>query len=113
MSDKPKTAAEWLALGDELPRKLAEVLTPGGRTHGHVLSPDLIVLDWNTAMEWRDKIKDAPASRQEIVLFMQDIANYTIENSIKSIQSLYSWWQWNAQPKDWLILIALAEGAKT
>ena len=33
MSDTPKTAAEWLALGDELPRKLAEVLTPGPWKH--------------------------------------------------------------------------------
>ncbi len=102
MSDKPKTAAEWLGLGDDdIFPELQKALS------------GLKEISWNTAMEWRDKIKDASASRQEIILFMQDIANHAIENSIKSIQSLYSWWQWNAQPKDWLILIVLAEGAKS
>ena len=33
MSDKPKTAAEWLGLGDTLAVELAKVLTPGPWKH--------------------------------------------------------------------------------
>ncbi len=83
-----RTPEQWLALGDNLAAELAKVLTPGpwehksnelGDTircnkcfaecdedssdcayHFHpCLVPDPIVIDWNTAMEWRDKaVKD-------------------------------------------------------
>ena len=73
---------QWLAYGDDLPVKLAEVVTPGPWKHeveeirrGAVPTPlkkcrkcgqcyptrhsscpvrDPIKLDWNTAMKWRD-----------------------------------------------------------
>ena len=109
MSDKPKTAGEWLALGDELGVELAKVLTPGGRTHGHVLSPDRIVLDWNTAMEWRDKI----CNEDQYYEFIGALeAMWRLGDGEKSFDQWLLWVN-HAQPKHYLIAAALSKGAKT
>lgn len=125
-----RTPKQWLALGDklglELAMELAMVLTDGPWEHcckdvangvcnkcskpysqtGECPVPDPITIDWNAAMEWRDKIKDTPCSREEVILFMNDIARESVKDKIKTMQQLYSWWIWNATPKDWLVLIA-------
>ncbi len=139
MSDKPKTAAEWLALGDELPVELAKALTPGPWKHKAQFGfacdhhyckcskcgeewhsqdapqtpcpvPDDIVLDWNTAMEWRDWItcKITPTVADEIFCEISKIENRCFVYGAEPKK----WWLWNAQPKHYLIAAALAEGAK-
>ena len=75
MSEKMRTAKEWLAFGDELAVKLAEVFMPGpwkhnganvvngvcdkcGKSYLRAAScpvPDPIVIDWKNAKYWQGK----------------------------------------------------------
>ena len=141
MSEKMRTAKEWLALGDELAVKLAEVFMPGPWKHkrktikhgqglmntyecfkcGFAFSPgsdggsweegpdcpvpDPIVIDWNTAMEWRDKMVEKYGGYiWEGALF--DVEMVEIHAYQDFVMDTLS------QPKHYLIAAALAEGAK-
>ena len=126
MSEKMRTAKEWLAFGDELAVKLAEVFMPGpwkhnganvvngvcdkcGKSYLRAAScpvPDPIVIDWNTAMEWKD--------RSNMVLFIETMDK--VARAAGPNDSLYDsalWTMCFARPKHYLIAAALAEGAKT
>ena len=125
MSEKMRTAKEWLAYGDELPVKLAEVFMPGpwkhnganvvngvcdkcGKSYLRAAScpvPDPIdIEDWNTAMEW----------------FRKDGMKWSAQKAMDKIHRACTksgdsdfWWKYESEPKHYLIAAALAEGAKT
>ena len=93
MSTEPRTVEEWLAYGDDLPLKLAEVFTLGPHSHDFYGGkdepsekclkcnldedtvecfcsvPDPITIDWSTAMKWfRNGCDDHPEEVMEAVV---------------------------------------------
>ena len=126
-----RTAEQWLEIPDtELGGKLAETFF--GLNHDWVINkdharlcskcgvgyavsfpcvPDPIKIDWNTAMEWRDKIIDGRRLEElkgDILIQMHDIwelrAGYYGERDWRKM--MFMWWALYAMPKDWLILAA-------
>ncbi len=127
---KPRTPAEWLALGDELGVELAKVFTPEPWGHDwfdnlhlprcikcqcddtkghpdHCPAPDRIdIKDWNVAMAWRDKIR-------------KGTDEYNFTKALKEIQKqLYPdlrfeyWLKFRVLCRDYLRAAAMAQQTK-
>ncbi len=125
------TPEQWLQLTDDkLALELVRVLTPGPWKHDaeidrygfgdcrkcsdrlgqkrspeHCPVPDPITIDWNTAMEWRDKVQDG-----YLQLAMIEVWNCTQEPKRvagKCEDGLVRWLTNLTQPKHYLIAAAL------
>ena len=123
MSNEPRTPEQWLACGDDLPLELAKVLAPKPWKHSHVIDddekycgkcgfsdsqqqpycsvPDPIKIDWNTAMEWRDKVP-----LDSLPLFLE--AMESLWRAEKIVVCFEDWAVCRAQPKHYLIAAAMA-----
>ncbi|KKL22213.1 hypothetical protein LCGC14_2437650, partial [marine sediment metagenome] len=125
--NKPRTAGEWLALGDELGPELAKMFTPEPWEHSWASNPNhrrcsrckgecnliatpqfcstpdpIDTKDWNVAMEWRDKVH----------AIRWDDAMYVIYRAAShaSVWRYSDWLRRHAQPKHFLIAAAMAAG---
>ena len=122
------TVEQYLAMTDEkLALEAAEVLTPGPWKHKWAAGgcftfckkcqcnmidkprespctvPDRIKLDWNTAMEWRDKVNPIRWFKALVEIWLEE----TKEEVFCERDVLF-----DAQPRHYLIAAAMAEGNK-
>lgn len=137
-----RTVTEWLALSDELGKKLAEVLTPGPWKHyikpiidpeysygctkcekknksyarlaftADCSVPDPITIDWNTAMEWRDKtVRKYGAKEFRRAMSRTVMCQVNTEPKTVHLQVLFgaNWFSVYAQPKHYLIAAAMSK----
>ena len=126
---EPITVEQWLAYGDDLGVKLAEVLTPkprehkwintGGvehckmcrtmwskKKHDSACARDPITIDWNTAKYWQ---KQSNAIAWEHSMF----AMFQIEMRGIIADLFSTWMRYQAQPGHYLRAAAMAaEGKK-
>ncbi len=130
-----RTVQQWLALDDdELIRELSKmqptpwkhdwisdsIVTYCSRCRGHLDDvttpefcsvPDPITIDWNTAMEWRDKaVKKFGARAFRIAMSVVAMRHTATSPRTRHNQLQYgaNWFSVYAQPKHYLIAAACA-----
>ncbi len=74
--------------------------------------PDPITIDWNTAMEWRDKMWIGRSSLETMDSILRCIVVASVEAkawyNAQDDSIISAWWIRQAQPKHYLIAAALA-----
>ena len=133
--NKPRTAGEWLALGDELGPELAKMFTPEPWEHSWASNPNhrrcsrckgecnliatpqfcstpdpIDTKDWNVAMEWRDKCQHMRFYQAMKEILSQIVKDHPSEYVCGIDYGI--WVTTKAQSKDYLRAAALVQGAK-